>query len=131
MGGLFDLLMKKLILLSILLFSLKAYSQEGTIRVKKPDTTAQTSTGCDFELIADSSLIDKACKISRVSIAGINSSDLNEFRKVLTYYPFLEEILVSKKTFETDLKDFCDTKEYKLEKVEVKGKNPNNIFIDI
>lgn len=99
------------------------FAQTGKIHVKKVGC-------CDFELIADSVLLNKTCTISAVSIAGINSSDTDEFSKVLTYYPLLNEILVSKKTFENDLKDVCDTKEYKLEKIEVKGKYPNNIYID-
>lgn len=118
-----NLLMKNLILLSILIFSLNGYSQEGTIRVKKLE-------GCHFELITDTCLVDKTCKISAVFVEGINSSDTDEFSKILTYYPLLKEILVSKKTFENDLKDICDTKEYKLEKIVVKGKDPSNIYID-
>lgn len=76
--------MKMRIVLIILLQCLfaSAVAQTGTIRVKKV-------AGCDFELIADSSIIDKACKISTVSVEGINSSDTDEFSKILTYYPLL------------------------------------------
>lgn len=96
------------------------FAQTGTIRVKKVG-------GCDFELIVDSSLIDKACKISGVSVSG---TDDMLMLKNLNYFSS-QEILVSKKTFENDLKDVCDTKEYILEKIEVKGKDPNNIYISI
>lgn len=97
-----------------------AMAQTGTIRVKKVE-------GCNFELIADSTLIDKACIIGGFSVTGTNVSD--GFLQSLNYF-LSKEILVSKKTFENDLKDVCDTKEYKLEKIEVKGKNPDNIYID-
>jgi hypothetical protein len=105
--------MKKLILLSILFFSLKGYSQEGTIHVKKQEKTP----GCEFKFSADSSLVNQTIQIGSVRVNGIDDNWTTLLKELCLKFAFGNKIMISKENFQKDLQDICDNKSVKLEEV--------------
>ena len=90
----------------------------------------QKSTNCNYELLADSSLLNNAYEISEVSISGVDNIDAS-IVKAQSGLTNGDNITVNKDSLDKYLYKLCEKENpNKLLSVKIRNKTePNKIFI--
>ena len=92
----------------------------------------QKSTNCNYELLADSSLLNNAYEISEVSISGVDNIDAS-IVKAQSGLTNGDNITVNKDSLDKYLYKLCEKENpNKLLSVKIRNKTePNKIFISL
>jgi len=116
--------MKKFLIIISTIISFKSFGQVGKIKIQKEKTDTYPNINCPFIFTVDSTILNKKLSVGTVMFSGRGYTKEHQ-KKYDANRPFTKQdkYLISYKSFQNELSDWCNDSTIKIIKVKVEASN--------
>lgn len=116
--------MKKFLIIISTIISLKSFGQVNKIKIQKEKTETYQDINCPFIFTVDSTILNRKLSVGTVMFTGRGYTKEHQ-KKYDANRPFTKQdtYLITYKTFQNELSDWCNDATIKIIKVKVEASN--------